>query len=35
MLDGLIKLKELGAKVKELGMKSVAVTDHGVMHGVV
>lgn len=35
MLDGLIKLKELGAKVKELGMTSVAVTDHGVMHGVV
>lgn len=35
MLDGLIKLKELGAKVKEFGMSSVAVTDHGVMHGVV
>lgn len=35
MLDGLIKLKELGAKVKEYGMSSVAVTDHGVMHGVV
>lgn len=35
MLDGLVKLKELGSKVKELGMTSVAVTDHGVMHGVV
>ena len=35
MQDGLIKLKELGSKVKELGMSSVAVTDHGVMHGVV
>ncbi len=35
MLDGLIKLKELGSRVKELGMTSVAVTDHGVMHGVV
>lgn len=35
MLDGLIKLKELGARVKELGMPSVAMTDHGVMHGVV
>lgn len=35
MLDGLIKLKELGAKAKEFGMSSVALTDHGVMHGVV
>ncbi len=34
MLDGLVKLKELGYKVKELGMPAVAVTDHGVMHGV-
>jgi DNA polymerase-3 subunit alpha len=35
MLDGLIKIKELMARVKELGMPAVAMTDHGVMHGVV
>lgn len=35
MLDGLIKLKELAQYVKSLGMDSVALTDHGVMHGVV
>ncbi len=35
MLDGAIKIKELIAKAKELGQKAVAVTDHGVMHGVV
>jgi len=35
MLDGLVKIKELGPRVKELGMNSVAMTDHGVMHGAV
>lgn len=35
MLDGLIKLKELGVRAKEFGMSSLALTDHGVMHGVV
>ncbi len=35
MLDGLIKPKELAPLVKEYGMNAVAITDHGVMHGVV
>ncbi len=30
-----IKLKECVARVKELGMNSVAITDHGVMYGVI
>lgn len=33
-LDGAIKIKELMPRIKELGMKSVAITDHGNMHGV-
>ena len=35
LLDGLTKIKPLVAKVKELGMKAVAVTDHGAMYGVI
>jgi len=35
LLDGSCKIKELVAKVKELGMDSVAITDHGVMYGVI
>jgi len=35
MLDGLIKVKELMQQLKAVGMDSVAITDHGVMHGVV
>lgn len=35
MLDGLTKIKELMGKVKEMGMDSVGLTDHGVMYGVV
>lgn len=34
MLDGLNKIPALVAKVKDLGMNAVAMTDHGVMHGV-
>ncbi|MFC1780600.1 DNA polymerase III subunit alpha, partial [Patescibacteria group bacterium] len=34
LLDGLIKIPDLVHKVKELGMKSVALTDHGVMYGI-
>lgn len=34
MLDGLVRAKELMPRVKELGMDSVAITDHGVMYGV-
>jgi DNA polymerase-3 subunit alpha len=35
LLDGSSKIKELIAKTKELGMDSIAITDHGVMYGVV
>lgn len=35
LLDGSCKIKELVAKAKELGMDSMAVTDHGVMYGVI
>ena len=35
LLDGSCKIKELAARAKELGMDSMAVTDHGVMYGVI
>ena len=35
LLDGSNKIKECIARVKELGMDSVAITDHGVMFGVI
>ncbi|MCB2299399.1 DNA polymerase III subunit alpha [Clostridium tagluense] len=35
LLDGSGKIKELISKTKELGMKSIAITDHGVMYGCV
>ena len=35
LLDGSNKIKECVARVKELGMDSVAITDHGVMFGVI
>ncbi len=35
LLDGLTKIPALMDKVKELGMESVAITDHGTMSGVV
>ncbi len=35
LLDGSCKIKELAAKAKELGMDSLAITDHGVMYGVI
>ncbi|MGN6109372.1 MAG: DNA polymerase III subunit alpha [Kofleriaceae bacterium] len=35
LLDGAIRVKDLFAKVKDLGMKSVAVTDHGNMFGAI
>ncbi len=34
LLDGSAKIKDIISKVKELGMDSVAITDHGVMYGV-
>ena len=33
LLDGSSKIKELIKKTKELGMDSIAITDHGVMYG--
>ena len=33
LLDGANRIKDLVQKVKELGMKAVAITDHGVMYG--
>ncbi|MCH5272056.1 MAG: DNA polymerase III subunit alpha [Lachnospiraceae bacterium] len=35
LLDGSSKIKEIVARAKELGMDSLAITDHGVMYGVV
>ncbi|AEY65482.1 DNA polymerase III subunit alpha [Clostridium sp. BNL1100] len=35
LLDGANRIKDLIQRVKELGMDSVAITDHGVMYGVV
>lgn len=34
LLDGLTKINELAAKVKEFGMEAAAVTDHGTMSGI-
>lgn len=35
LLDGSSKIKELVQRVKDLGMDSLAITDHGVMYGVI
>ena len=35
LLDGSSKIKELAARAKELGFDSLAITDHGVMYGVI
>lgn len=35
LLDGASKIPELIARTKELGMDSIAITDHGVMYGVI
>ncbi len=35
LLDGSSKIKELITRVKELGMSSIAITDHGVMYGAI
>ena len=35
LLDGSNKIKECISRVKELGMNSIAITDHGVMFGVI
>ena len=35
LLDGSSKINEITARAKELGMDSIAITDHGVMYGVI
>ena len=35
LLDGAAKITDLVSYAKELGMESLAITDHGVMYGVV
>jgi len=35
LLDGANRIKDLIRRTKELGMDSIAITDHGVMYGVV
>ncbi len=35
LLDGSSKIKELTTRAKELGMDSIAITDHGAMYGVI
>ncbi len=35
LLDGSAKIKDLVARAKELGMKALAITDHGVMYGAI
>ncbi len=35
LLDGSSKIKEIAIRAKELGMDSLAITDHGVMYGVI
>lgn len=35
LLDGSSKIKEIAVRAKELGMDSLAITDHGVMYGVI
>jgi len=35
LLDGANRIQKIAEKVKELGMKSIAITDHGTMYSVV
>ena len=35
LLDGANRIKDLSVRAKELGMKAMAITDHGVMFGVI
>jgi DNA polymerase-3 subunit alpha len=35
LLDGAARIDELAFRAKELGMDSIAITDHGVMYGVI
>jgi DNA polymerase-3 subunit alpha len=35
LLDGAVRIKDLISRVRELGMDAIAITDHGVMYGVI
>src|SRR3989344_4060340 len=35
LLDGLTKTKKLTSRIKEMGMDTVAITDHGAMYGAI
>lgn len=35
VLDSIIRIPDLVSRVKELGQEAVAITDHGVLHGVI
>jgi len=35
LLDGMCRIKELVARAKQMGMESLALTDHGVMYGTI
>ena len=35
LLDGAAKIKNLIERAKQLDMKSIAITDHGVMYGTI
>ena len=35
LLDGMCRIPQLIARTKELGMDSLALTDHGVMYGAI
>ena len=35
LLDGANRIKDIPKRAKELGMDSIAITDHGVMYGVI
>ena len=35
LLDGASRIRDVVARAKELGMESLAITDHGAMSGVV
>ncbi|MFX3635053.1 MAG: PHP domain-containing protein, partial [Candidatus Pristimantibacillus sp.] len=35
LLDGAARIRDLTARAAELGMKALALTDHGVMYGAI
>ena len=35
LLDGACRIKDLAKRIKEMGQTAVAITDHGVMYGVI